>query len=233
MAPRALLGGGAPGEFELHLLGEFRLQGGCRLPLPAQRVVAFLAVNDGPHRRDLVAEQLWPLRHAGAALANLRQALHQERQAGRRLIESDRADLTLAPAVSIDYRYVSSQLRTREGLGDRLVPLLVDDLLPGWHDDWLLPIQERYRQLRLHGLHAIAEQALCEDRLSDAIDAALTAISSDPFHERPRALLIRAYLRERNLAAARREYQSYHRLLREELQETPSEELSSLIRLGD
>lgn len=58
------------------------------------------------------------------------------------------------------------------------------ELLPGWHDDWVLPQREMLRQLRLHTIEAVARYRLSEGNHALAIEAALAAAALEPLRER-------------------------------------------------
>jgi len=223
----------------LELLGGFRLGhsgSGCGLPAPAKRVVAYLALHEGPCRRHVIAEALWPARLERRSSACLRQALQHERRAGHGLIHSVGHELTLAAGVVVDVRQVSAAARdlvTARGAAPAAGLELSDldhDLLPDWDEDWLTLDRERFRELRLHALELLCESWLQAGRIGAAIDAALRAVQADPLRESARSLLIRSYLAEGNRSAALRSYRSYRLLLHEELGVEPPPALTELLR---
>lgn len=234
-APDVPDGGGA--HARLSLLGSFRIGEATRpvgLPLPAQRLVAYLAIHGGRHRRDALAEWLWPGRARDLARLSLRQAVYHERRAAHGLIRVTRAELWLAPAVAVDLHQVVARLRrllTRdsEPVDEVDESDLVNDLLPGWDDEWLEAERERFRTLRLHGLEVLSERWLRHGHWARAMGAALAVIEVDPFRESAHALLIRAHLGQHNLASAFRVLDSYRELLRRELGLEPSPELTRLL----
>ena len=65
----------------------------------------------------------------------------------------------------------------------------------------------------LDALDALSDRLRRGDQWSDAIDATLLAVTTDPLRERSQVALIRAHLAEGNLSEARRAYDSYRRLL--------------------
>ena len=103
------------------------------------------------------------------------------------------------------------------------------DLLPDWYDDWVLVERERLRQLRVHALEQLAENAIRQGRYGQAIDIALTAIHADPLRESAHRVLIRAYVAEGNSGLALRQYREYCRMVREQLKLGPSHELRELV----
>ena len=133
--------------------------------MSAQRVVAFLALHAGPLARMFVAGNLWMDSSEERALAALRTALWRMRTPGRTVVRCDGHALSLEPSIDIDL--ITASRRARELLegGAMMAPptradvrLLRDagDVLPDWYDDWVLIERERFRQLRLHALEALA-----------------------------------------------------------------------------
>jgi DNA-binding SARP family transcriptional activator len=66
------------------------------------------------------------------------------------------------------------------------------ELLPGWYDDWVLMERERVRLQHVRALEALAEQLLNHQRPSDALRAALTATTLEPFRDSAHTVVVRA-----------------------------------------
>jgi DNA-binding SARP family transcriptional activator len=225
----------------LQLLRPFEVtNAGCRiaLPLGAQRLLAFLALqNDGAHRA-AVAEQLWPDCTPYRAAANLRSALCQGRRLGGvTTIESVGPRLMLSPAVRVDlHRVWESARQVMEGV--RTLPIdwasLVSDLsrelLPGWCEDWLILERERWDQLRVYALEGLAQQFQATEQYLPALQAALTAIAVDPIRETAHRIVIEVHLAEGNVANALKRYHNYRAFLRRELNVAPSPQMTQLVR---
>lgn len=228
---------GAIAHPRLSLLGGFRIgdtPNPIGLPLPAQRLIAFLAIHGGQPSRDVLAESLWPGRSGDLARLNLRQAAYKERRASHQLIRATRAGLWLDPAVTVDLHQVGARLRgllahQPHGIGELEESDLLHDLLPSWDDDWLEAERESFRELRLHGLEMLSERWLQHGRWARAVAAALSVTAVDPLRESAHALLIRAHLGQRNHAHAFRILDSYRDRLRRELGAEPSRELTDLL----
>lgn len=229
---------GATGKADLFLLGKFRVgdpRNPCWLPLPAQRLVAFLAVHPGPQRREQVAEILWPGRPSGIARVNLRQAIYGERHSGCELIQVAHNELWLTSDVTVDLHRgtgIAHRLLRSKDAADNLdldQSDLLEDLLPHWGEEWLEQENARFHSLRVHALEVVGERHLECGRWAAAIQASMLAVAADPLREHPRLLLIRALVGEGNRAAARREYGAYRQLLRRELGDLPSPDLWNLI----
>jgi DNA-binding SARP family transcriptional activator len=115
---------------------------------------------------------------------------------------------------------------------DRASEGLEGELLPDWYDDWVQDERERFRQLRLHALEAMADRLASLDRWGDAVLAALAALSSDPLRESAHRAVIKVHMAEGNLAEAIRQLRRCERLMIEEVGVPPSTKLQELIAAG-
>jgi DNA-binding SARP family transcriptional activator len=225
------------GAIDLGLLDGFELrQDGriVRLPLSAQRLVAFLALHARPLRRLYVAGTLWLDSSQDSANANLRTALWRLRRPGCMLVDATPSELALANGISVDLR--DAHQRAQRVLSHDAHPHDVGelaeagDLLPDWYDDWLIIERERFRQLRLHALETLADDLAASGRFAAATDAALAALSGEPLRESAHRTLIRLHLAEGNAAEALRQYRVYCSLLRAALNLDPSPSMQALVR---
>jgi DNA-binding SARP family transcriptional activator len=222
----------------LRLLDAFRLTVDGRsieLPHPAQRLVALLAVRDHPLLRSYAAATLWLDHSDDRAGANLRSVLWRLRQRGLPIIALHRGTVELEPAVGVDlHDAVALSRRWLAGVEtdeDRAVASagLEGELLPDWYDEWVQDERERFRQLRLHALEAMAERLAASDRWGDAVLAALDALASDPLRESAHRAVIKVHLAEGNVAEAIRQLRRCERLMIEEVGVPPSAKLQELI----
>ena len=204
------------------------------IPLSAQRVATFLALQERPVLRGYVAGNLWPEASEGHAAGSLRSALWRLRRPGHELIEACADHLQLAPEVSVDVRESASLIRrlieTPSACPDHGLDSLslVGELMPSWYDDWVLFERERLRQLRLHALEVLCERWSARGRYAQAVDAGLAAIRSEPLRETAHRVLMKAHLSEGNYAEALRQYRVYRQLLWDELGLQPSPLIESL-----
>jgi DNA-binding SARP family transcriptional activator len=205
------------------------------LPLTAQRVVAFLALNRHPQHRSKVAGTLWMDACEERSSANLRSALWRLRQAGTELIESIGSLVRLGPDVAVDVREAEAraqrliECRQSGGEDDLSVGGLGGTLLSNWYDDWVIVERERLRQLRLHALEALAERLTGVGRYAEAIQVALEAVLEEPLRESAHGILIAAHLAEGNRYEAILQYRSYCRAMQNELGLGPSDRLTALV----
>ena len=226
------------GALRLMLLGGFRLSSGdetVALPMAVQRVVAFVAVQDRPVRRDYVAVALWLDATEAQASASLRSTLWKLRRLPFDVLEVRGGFLRLASQLTVDLRVgiALAQVAVAPPSGwdpvDADVTLLSEDLLPSWHEQWVLVARERYRQLRLHALEALCEQLSDAGHHAAAVQAGLAAVSDDPLRESAQRVLIRAFLLEGNVSEARRQFDAFRTVLRDELGVAPSATVRAMV----
>ena len=226
----------AESRTRLVLLGAFAVEhDGSRLDLPpsAQRVLAFVALHPHPLQRAYVAGSLWPDSSEERAHACLRSALWRLGRDGHRLVTGPPPLLQRGKDVEVDLREAERQARAAldGGSDGDLVTALArgGDLLPDWYDDWVLLERERYRQLRLRALDGLCERLARAGRLTEAFDAGLASVTSDPLRESAHRALVRMHLAEGNVGEAVRQYQLCRRLLNEQLGLEPSPLMDELV----
>jgi len=229
---------------KVDLIGGFRLRLHDRvveLPLGAQRLISYLALEGSWVTRTYAAEMLWPDSRRRQAAANLRTALWRVRgQACNDVVWTAPGRLALADTVAVDMQEAAKQARALieapvgqgaelPGVNAETVSRLSIRLLPGWYDDWVVSEQERWDQLRLHALEAAAEVLLCRGQHMLALEAGLVAARSELFRESAHRVIIRVYLAEGNWGAAMQHYQDYRRMLRRELNLAPTTAMDELM----
>lgn len=201
-----------------------------RLPLGAQRVVAFVALHERPLQRLFVAGSLWLDSPEARAAANLRSALWRIQRLAPSLLDVDARTLRLDGDVRVDLRDAERLARAElDGDGSELAGLEAD-LLPDWYEDWVLLERERFRQLRLRALEAACRRLTEEGRLDEALEAGLMAVSAEPLRESAHRTLVRLHLAAGNAVEARRQYRLCRHLLRSQLGLEPSEQMRELVR---
>lgn len=225
-------------------MGGFRMRSDDRaveLPLGAQRLVSYLALERSWVARVHAAEMLWPDSRRRQAGANFRTALWRVRgEAGDGVVWTEPGRLALATTVAVDVRDVAKEARALisapvsqdaelPAVNAETVSRLSTRLLPGWYDDWVVLEQERWDQLRLHALEAAAEVLLCRGQHMLALEAGLVAARSELFRESAHRVIIRVYLAEGNVGAAMQHYRDYQRKLRRELNLAPTTAMDELM----
>ena len=217
-----------------------RLDGGVRpvpaddLPRGVQRLVASLSLCGRP-ARTAIAGQLWPEVPEEKAHRSLRSALWRLHKVAPGLVEVSGGALCLARGVRVDVRELIAWAQRMLDPASAADPTTVPDvglrgeLLPGWYDDWVLLERERVRQLRMHALEALAEKLAAAGRYGEAVQAAYAAVVAEPLRESAHRAVVRVHLVEGNVAEAVRAYDSFRRMLAEELGVAPSSQMDRLV----
>jgi predicted ATPase/DNA-binding SARP family transcriptional activator len=211
-------------------------------------LLAYLAYYPGrPHPREALAELLWPGTAPEVGRHNLRQALLSLRRqlepsgaalGGASVFLAHRDTVQLSPTVTTDVAEFEAGLQAAARAASpaarvetlaRAVALFQGDLLPGFHEDWLLGERERLAeacQSALRQLICFYEEAGDFDQ---ALQYGLRAVAIDPLREAAHADLIRLYLAADRPADALRQYRELERLLRQELHSAPAAETIALV----
>jgi len=202
----------------LCLLGEFALRFKReRVPLAqdAQRLVAFLALQGRWIRRSYVAGTLWGDASEEHSNGSLRSALWRLRRTALEIVEAAHDELRLAPGVDVDVQHASSAARSilaghfDAASIEMINSRLLQELLPGWYDDWVILERESHRELVVLALEALSEHCSDIGRVDTAILAALAAIQREPLCESAYRAMIRAHLANGNVAEALHQFQMY------------------------
>src|SRR4051812_31900613 len=146
----------------------------CELPLAAQRLVAFLALQERPLLRLYVAGVLWPDTTEKRAYANLRSALWRLRRVGRDVVDAQTSHMRLAGDVAVDVDEAEATARALlEGRpAGRVDPdLLAAELLPDWYDDWAVDERERLREVSLRALEVHVDRLTYDGSFGQAAEA--------------------------------------------------------------
>lgn len=194
------------------------------------------------HPREQLIELLWPEREVNAGRTSLRTALASLRRqleppgipVGSVLI-TDRTNVQLNPAAVItDVADFEAALRTAAPTADpterakillQAAELYRGELLPGFYDDWITPERERWAKAFLGTLSQLTSTLEQMGDLNQAIDYARRAVSVDPLREEAHGELMRLYAAAGQPSDALRQYQELERILHDELNVTPSEDI--------
>jgi DNA-binding SARP family transcriptional activator len=102
------------------------------------------------------------------------------------------------------------------------------ELLPGWHEDWVLMNREQTRQLWLQALEVASERLTATGQPAGAVIVGLAAVEAEPLRESAHRAVIKAHLAMGNRAEALRQYKRYAEVIRRELNLEPSPDLRRL-----
>lgn len=195
-----------------------------RLSLPARRILAYMAIWGRPVARSTASAQLWPDVAEETGRANLRRALWNTplgwiSSNGDELELDAETDLKTAEAAAA--RAISGHALTFAE-----IRLLSDDILPGWHDEWILPLQDRFRALRVQALEVACRTMTRTGDIPLATQAGAAAIAAEPLRESAVEALIEAHLAQCNRYEALRCYRSLAERLEVELGVAPNAALA-------
>jgi len=197
-------------------------------------LVALVALRHAPISRPRVAELLWPHLEAPVSIASLRSTLSRLRSAQPGLLAPGSGDVAIALDVTVDvWEWEAFATRISGDRGAAIHEAFADqplvELLPGWHDEWVMFERDRLREITLHAIEAQAI-ALAELRcFARAITAIYEAIRLDPLRESAVRTLIEIHLAEGNRVQAARCYLHFRERLLAALRIEPSDEMRALI----
>lgn len=219
----------------LGLLNAFSLRCGgerVRVPIAAQRLLAYLALNPQLAPRAHVAAVVWPDSTTDRAAGSLRSLLWRIARVHRPALVVASDDLRLADHVAVDvHRTWADAERLLDGVpvAGLDADALAHDILPDWDEEWVRVERDRFRQIRLHALETLSRRLAGEQRYGEAVGTAMVAVAADPLRETAHRALIGAYLAEGNRGEALHQYRACHRLFRDGLGMPPSPALDELI----
>jgi DNA-binding SARP family transcriptional activator len=225
----------------IHLLGDFRLVYGDTLVTTVnsprlQSLLAYLLLHrHSPQSRQHLAFLLWPDSPELQARSNLRNLLHQLRQALPHANQFIHADVNTiywlvdAP-FSLDVAEFENLRLSVEQMGntaqakaalEKALSLYQGDLLPSCYDDWISPERERLHRRFIETMERLVQ--VLEDRrdYQAAIDYTQELLRFDLLHEAVYRRLMHLYALTGDRANALRVYQECAAVLRRELEVEP------------
>ncbi len=214
----------APTGRTVAIVGRLGVYPMVRLSLPARRILAYLALKPDPKPRSLASADLWPDSPEEVGRANLRRAIWNTPPGW---ITSRADELILNAATDL----AQAELAAARALGGEElaldeIKLLSSDILPGWHEEWVMPAQERFRLLRVQALETACRTMIGAGHLALATQAGTAALSAEPLRESAAEALIEAHLAQSNRYEALRCYRSLEQRLKVELGVAPQASLA-------
>ena len=208
----------------ISVVGRLGIHPMMKLSLPARKLIALLALRGGEAPRQAIADGLWPDMPEEAGRASLRRSLWQVPRGwigavGDSLMLEAECDLPEARAAAV--RAIQGQPVTFDE-----IDILSSDVLPGWHDEWVLPVHEEFRTLRVQALEAACRTLLAHGNLPLAIQAGTAALIAEPLRESAAEALIEVHLAQHNRYEALRCYDALVKRLSDELSIPPMRELT-------
>jgi DNA-binding SARP family transcriptional activator len=229
----------------IHLLGPFQvsLDGELIDGFHSDKVralLAYLSVEERPHRREKLAGLLWPDLPEGSARTNLRHALANLRQVigdqqatpAFLLISRQTIRFNSKSDAWVDALAFTSALQARPcplAQLEEAVERYRGEFLEGFSfpdssvfEEWLLLQRERFQRLALDALHRLAAGYTLQGEYERALAYAWRQVSLDPFREKAHRQLMRLLAYSGRAGEALAQYEACRRLLAEELAVEPS-----------
>jgi DNA-binding SARP family transcriptional activator len=209
------------------ILGRLGVYPMVRLSLSGRRILAYLAIRGEPVARSAASEALWLDPPDEVGRANLRRALWQlprgwvSAAADQLVLE---AETDLAQAHRIAARGLNGERLTFDD-----IVLLSNDILPGWHEEWVLPAHEAFHLLRVQALETACRTMAASGDFALATQAGAAALAAEPLRESAAEALIGAHLAQRNRYEAVQCFRSLARRLKVELGVAPDPALARRI----
>jgi DNA-binding SARP family transcriptional activator len=211
-------------SIQLAILGRLGVYPLVRLSLPCRRLLAYLAIRGERVTRIGTASDLWPDSPEELGRANLRRSLWQ---VPRGWVNAEGDELVLAAQTDISRaKGVASRALKGAMLDFDELELLAQDVLPGWNEEWVLPVAEAFHLLRVQALEAASKTLLAAGELALATRAGALALASEPLRESAAAALIEAHLAQSNRFEAVQCFRSLEKRLKVELGVAPHPALS-------
>jgi DNA-binding SARP family transcriptional activator len=226
--------------FTLNLLGPPSVQlseGTSALPQPGAKVLAllaYLAMESGPHTREELAGLLWGESSDSEARASLRQVLKHLRSHLGDTVRIDRAAVELSDTLACevrDFRQRVTQEPARAANTD------IPRFLAGFSvrnaprfDEWLAETRRELLRQYQHALGTLAREAMGQWRWREAADLAERWLGSDPLSDEAVKLLVEARFLSGDRGGALGRFTQYRAALKRETGCEPSRSLLSLVQ---
>jgi DNA-binding SARP family transcriptional activator len=222
---------------------EVAMAGGAPARPETVRVAGLLGYlafhHDTPHRREKLAELLWPDQEPGRGRRLLSDALWRARRllgpaggpgplaAGRDAVALRLAPGVVVDAVAFERVALAGDAAAIEEL-EAAVALYRGDFLEDCYDDWATPVRERLREQLLTLLGRLLARRRERGEREQALQAALRLLELDPLREETHREIIRLYYLLGREAEALRAYERCCELLDRELGAPPAPETTAL-----
>ncbi|HZX41666.1 MAG TPA: BTAD domain-containing putative transcriptional regulator, partial [Myxococcaceae bacterium] len=235
------------GELQVRLLGQFGVSvDGEHSPSPTtgrmQSLLAYLLLHAGsPQSRAHLSFTFWPDTSESNARNNLRQLLHQLRQAVPHLdryLRTDASSIQWAPdpSLSLDVALFERALAEAERAGragdatrrraclERAVDLCQGPLLPSCYDDWIGEERERLALRCKNAVGALLPLLEEQREYAGAADRVRHWLRHDPLDEKAYGWLMRLLALAGDRAGALQAFRQCVEMLRRELAVEPTVE---------
>jgi len=205
-----------------------------------QTLIAYIILHrSAPVIRERLAFLFWPDTSESQAHTNLRNLIHQLRQAFPFIssyitIDNHILEWHNNAAFQLDVDAFRrclivppGQTPARETL-EEAVRLYKGDLFPVCYDDWILPAREKLHQEFMGALGRLTSLQEEAREYSEALHTARRLVQADPLQPIANERLMRLYTLVGDRPAALKTYRTYSRLLWEEVGTTPEAQIEEL-----
>jgi len=223
---------------QIYTFGSLQIHGsGNALLLKGDKVrslLAYLILNPRRlHRRELIADIIWPDSPPERVRRNLSDTLHRlQKEIAPDLIqiETDSIALQTNDNLWVDVWEFDALIagNTPDNL-QKAIDLYQGDLLPDIYEDWVLADRELRRSQYLSALESLANQLEADGKLQQALTYSRRLILAEPLHEAAHQTYLRLLGRLRRFGEAFAHYDYLCELLRSELDSKPMAETSNII----
>ena len=221
---------------ELRLLGSPTASVPSQAPAPlgikALGLLAYLALEPGPHPRETLATLLWSDSGDDDARASLRQALRQLRHAFGDSIAADRQFVWLTAPIDCDVlQFLDAARRDARAAAafdvGRFLRGVVFRQAPAFNE-WAAATRDRLVRLSVDALRDAARNAVGRSRWQEALEHAERWLAADAFSDEAMGVIVEAEYCVHGRAAALRRYGGFRARLRQDVGSEPGAELAAL-----
>lgn len=232
--------------YRMQLFGSLQIQRGDEFISingeKSRSLLAYLVLHPRVlHRRELLADMLWPDAFPDRVRRNLSDLLYRlqkEIDSNWLTINADTIALQSNDNLGVDVWEFDRLILSKDNNDlEKAVDLYTGSLLPEIYEDWILPERELRRGHYISALETISANYESQGKLQQALLFARRLILAEPLHEPANQVYIRILGRLRRFSEALVHYDYLCTLLRDELDSKPSTEtdavLQSLLRERD
>ena len=205
-----------------------------QLSAKALGLLAYLALEPGPHRRETLASLLWGESGDDAARTSLRQAILHLREVLGDAICADRTSVTIKGPVDCDVTAFLAAVRAEPRKAVEYdVPRFFGEIsvrgAPSF-DEWLEHTRGRLLRKYQDVLRSAAREAVARSRWREAMELAERWLVSDQFAEEAMGVLMESLYCQGSRATALARYRDFRDTLKAEIGAAPGDALVDLAR---
>jgi len=229
----------AMGKTEIHFRGTKVT--GLR---PLARQILFYIVDQGPIARDKILETFWPDTTIGKQIASLYTSTHNLRdrfQQNLIVIEGGRYQINPEIPLEYDVAEFEQSVEVAKSLGrgdprrffayEDAAQSYRGDFLAEYVSDWTLDRSRVLQQIYLEILADYSEEAISIGKLRESGTSLRKALEIDPYRDDLNRLYLEVLDQMGHRSEIIRHYEQYTRILHDELDLPPSDEISNLYEL--